>query len=163
NWVAVGRPFADLTQDTPTFDVTGVDFRVQVPPAVPLACDTRRDLLAVFGGGIPALLAFELGGKQQLVASTLVRRTQDGGLQGQSAFVKGRYRHVLNRNPDPTGLNAWVQQLQMGVSRSQLAAVFWNSAEHRTIEVDFYYQTYLGRPADPAGRTAWVNALLSGM
>jgi sugar lactone lactonase YvrE len=78
------------------------------------------------------------------------------------SFVNALYEDVLNRAPDPNGFAFWVAQLQAGISRAQLATAFWQSAEHRGIEVDQYYQTLLGRNADAAGRQNWVQQLLAG-
>lgn len=69
---------------------------------------------------------------------------------------------MLNRPPDPSGLAFWVAQIQAGVSRAQVATAFWQSAEHRGIEVDSFYQTILGRGADPSGRQNWIQQLLAG-
>jgi hypothetical protein len=77
-------------------------------------------------------------------------------------YVNALYCDVLNRPPDPNGLAFWVAQLQGGVSRAQVAGAFWQSAEHRGIEVDQDYQTILGRAGDAAGRQNWVQQLLSG-
>jgi autotransporter-associated beta strand protein len=77
-------------------------------------------------------------------------------------FISSLYKEILNRLPDVPGLSFWLQQLHAGVPRDQIARGFWESAEHRGLEVDQYYATLLHRPADAAGRAAWVNALLAG-
>src|SRR5262249_3833522 len=138
---SIGPIVREVTQGSPTFTVTGIDFHLELPPesalvCVPLVQDTRRDLLPTFGGGIPAPLATQLGGKSQLLASAIAAQATTGDLQAMSAFVTGLYRHTLDRNPDPAGLTAWVQQLQNGASRAQIVAAFWNSTEHRMLQVD---------------------------
>jgi hypothetical protein len=80
-----------------------------------------------------------------------------------TSFVTALYRDVLNRSPNTDGLNFWVQQLQSGTSNLQVATDFWESAEHRGLEVDQYFQTYLNRAADGSGRAYWVNRLLTGV
>jgi hypothetical protein len=78
-------------------------------------------------------------------------------------FVTQLYRDVLGRLPDSPGLAFWVQMLHSGrVSRETVAAAFWDSSEHRGVEVDQFYQDFLHRGADPAGRAGWVSALLNG-
>jgi hypothetical protein len=79
-------------------------------------------------------------------------------------FVTRLYADLLGRLPDAGGLAFWVHQLHAGVlSRTQVGAAFYNSAERRGVEVDQFYQTFLHRAADPQGRAGWVNALLQGM
>src|SRR5262249_10579748 len=156
----VGPASRDVVQAGPTFTITGLDFRLEVVPPVPLVCVPPRELLSAFGGTIPAILASMLGGKSQLLASSFIRGDQTGSTAlGEPAFITGLYRHIFDRPPDAAGLAHWTRLLETGIARSQIVAAFWNSTEHRQIEVDFYYQTYLGRPADPAGRAAWVAAL----
>jgi hypothetical protein len=59
-------------------------------------------------------------------------------------------------------MDDWVIQLESGMTWAQVASTFWESPEHRGIEVDNFYQSLLNRPADPVGRAGWVNYLLSG-
>ena len=80
-----------------------------------------------------------------------------------SAFVAQLYGDLLDRAPDAAGLSYWVQQLSAGISQEDVAAAIWQSAEHRTLEVESYYETFLGRQGDTAGVQSWVNAFLSGM
>ncbi len=78
-------------------------------------------------------------------------------------FVRGLYQDVLDRAPDAPGYTHWLGQLDGGVSRRQVAISFWESAEHRGIQVDSYYQQFLHRSADPAGRQNWINRMVSGV
>jgi streptogramin lyase len=79
-------------------------------------------------------------------------------------YVTSLYQTVLNRTPALTEVNSWVQFLQSGGTRSQVAQTFWESAEHRGIQVDGFYQTYLHRTESTAERAGWVSAFfLSGM
>jgi hypothetical protein len=79
-----------------------------------------------------------------------------------SLFVAALYQKVLNRAPALGEVSPWVQFLVSGHSRTEIAQLFWGSAEHRGIQVNSFYQTYLGRPADAAGRAGWVAALVAG-
>jgi hypothetical protein len=81
---------------------------------------------------------------------------------GAYRFVRGLYRAVLNREPDASGLESWVSFLSHGGTRTQAAAGFWNSPEHRGLQVDGFYHQYLNRHADPGGRAHWVSLLQSG-
>src|SRR5262249_49750298 len=78
-------------------------------------------------------------------------------------FVRALYHAVLGRAADAAGLAFWGARLQAGDTRSQVAEGFWDSVEHRGLEVDQFYATYLHRGADASGRTFWVNALVGGM
>jgi hypothetical protein len=79
------------------------------------------------------------------------------------AFVAALYRAVLHRDADTPGMAGWVAFLQAGGTRQQVAEAFWNSPEHRGLQVDQFYAAYLHRAADPAGRAAWVGRLVAGM
>jgi hypothetical protein len=80
-----------------------------------------------------------------------------------TVFVTALYRDVLGRAPDSTGLASWVHALYSGVSQSIASRGFWESPEHRGLQVDQLYATYLHRGADAAGRAAWAEALLHGL
>ncbi len=80
-----------------------------------------------------------------------------------SNFVTGLYQDILKRAPDPDGLAYYTNLLATGTPLSTVVSYFWESAEHRGIEVDDYYQTCLGRAADPGGRQFWVQELLAGV
>jgi endoglucanase Acf2 len=79
------------------------------------------------------------------------------------AFVEGLYQSVLGRPADAAGLQAWQAALAAGMPRAEVARRFWQSPEHRGLEVDQFYAAYLHRAADPVGRAVWVGALLSGL
>jgi hypothetical protein len=77
-------------------------------------------------------------------------------------FVNGLYRDALGRYPEAQGMTSWLAVLEAGGTRQQVAAGFWDSPEHRGLEVDQFYATYLHRAADDYGRGYWSNALLGG-
>jgi hypothetical protein len=94
-----------------------------------------------------------------------------GGLGGATAtatiivvpsFVIALYQDVLLRPFDDAGGAYYANLLATGTAPETIAAAFWESAEHRGIEVDGYYQQFLHRPADASGRAMWVNDLLAG-
>jgi Domain of unknown function (DUF4214) len=84
-------------------------------------------------------------------------------LSPNQRFVSQLYQELLGRAPDAAGLADWDARLRGGATRQQAAAAFWNSAEHRGLQVDGFYATYLGRAADAPSRASWVGALLGGM
>jgi hypothetical protein len=54
----------------------------------------------------------------------------DYGALDNTAFVTRLYENALHRAPDQAGLNAWVAELNSGVSRAQVVLGFSDSAEH---------------------------------
>jgi hypothetical protein len=84
------------------------------------------------------------------------------GLSSDQLYVGALYRDILGRQPDVSGLNFWVQQLQNGVSRTMVAQDIVRSNEHLTAEVTNYYQVFLNRAPDLAGLTSFVSALQAG-
>ncbi len=91
--------------------------------------------------------------------------TTGGGMPkgtGPLVFLTGLYGSVFDRAPDAAGLSNWLAALQRGITHDQVARAFWESAEHRGLQVDQFYQQILHRPADTGGRTYWVNLFLAG-
>lgn len=85
------------------------------------------------------------------------------------AFVSRMYTVVLNRNPDPVGLNTWVGGLSSGtMDGASLARGFICSEEFtkRNLSdadyVDALYHTFFNRDADPIGKDTWMNSLAKG-
>lgn len=80
------------------------------------------------------------------------------------------YLGALDRLPDNSGLNYWVEQFQQGKTLTQIATDFVNSTEFgsrfesRSLDgfVDRLYQNVLGRQADADGKTFWVQQLEKG-
>lgn len=91
-----------------------------------------------------------------------IEQLEDRLALNATSFVTSLYENLLNRAPDTAGLNFWVSEINSGMSNQQVATGFWQSAEHRGVEVDTYYQTFLNRAADAAGRAFWINQLTSG-
>jgi hypothetical protein len=48
-------------------------------------------------------------------------------------------------------------------ARPLVVQAFWNSAEHRGLEVDTFYSSILQRSADAAGRAFWASQLQQGV
>src|SRR5262249_57486753 len=79
----------------------------------------------------------------------------------EARYVAQLYHDLLGRGPDP-GAAYWVQWLQAGAPRAEVAGGIWESAEHRGRQVDGLYATYLQRPADAPGRAASGAAPAAG-
>lgn len=79
-----------------------------------------------------------------------------------SARVSSLYAAILNRLPDGDGKLYWEELVRNGVTFDNLAQTFWESAEHRGMQIDTYYEQYLGRPSDREGRAYWISSFLKG-
>jgi hypothetical protein len=78
-------------------------------------------------------------------------------------FVTGLYNDLFDRTPDQAGLQFWDTQIAAGMSRQQVAFLFWNSPEHQAIIVQQFYLSFLGHGAvDRAGFLYWTNLLITG-
>ncbi len=84
-------------------------------------------------------------------------------------FVTRMYQQCLDREPDQSGLDGWVSQLEGGhMNGAQIAEQFVFSAEMLAKNlsneefVNVLYRAMMGREADAAGRTGWVNELSNG-
>jgi hypothetical protein len=91
-----------------------------------------------------------------------LERLEDRLVLDATSFVTGLYQNLLNRNPDPGGLAAWVAAINGGASNQQVATAIWQSPEHRADEVTGYYQTFLGRAPDSGGLGGWVSLMNNG-
>src|SRR5262249_22265939 len=80
-----------------------------------------------------------------------------------SACGRALYRDALGREAGEPGFNACESFLHAGGTRQQVAEGFWESAEHRGLQVDQCYATYLHRAPDAPGRAGWVGAPLGGL
>jgi hypothetical protein len=84
------------------------------------------------------------------------------------AFVTRLYQQVLSREPEPGGVEGWVQQIQQDGSVAPTVLAFFHSQEflnRTTTDPQFLtilYRTSLDREPDPAGFTAFLTALQSG-
>lgn len=92
-------------------------------------------------------------------------------VDGLAAQVTRLYDTVLQRAPDPTGLDLWVDELTAGRARlKDVANGFLASAEFQAKTgslsdsdyVEFLFVNALGRASDADGKAFWVSKLLSG-
>ena len=84
-------------------------------------------------------------------------------------FVTRLYKVCLDRTPDTSGLNDWVDQLMQGkITGTQAAYGFVFSSEFKSKNycnedyVKQLYRAFLGREADSAGLADWVSRLKTG-
>jgi hypothetical protein len=77
-------------------------------------------------------------------------------------YVSNLYAVLLERPVDPTGLNSWSLQLDLGVSRQEVVSSIMSSSEYLTLQVTKLYQTLLGRQPDQLGLMSYVQFLQQG-
>jgi hypothetical protein len=81
-----------------------------------------------------------------------------------AAWVRGMYQDLLGRDPDPAGLQFWIDTLKSGrLTPTQVAYGFAASAEREGLVVQFDYEALLGRTPSPDEVAYWVNAFESGV
>ncbi len=92
-------------------------------------------------------------------------------LQGDKvkAFVRRLYRTTLERDPDETGLEWWVEELKSGRrTGADVVNGFYTSDElngrgyNNTKMVELAYQGIMGRTPDATGKAYWVDRMNSG-
>ncbi|HXT59411.1 MAG TPA: DUF4214 domain-containing protein [Pirellulales bacterium] len=96
----------------------------------------------------------------QFIGSDEYVRTHGGS---DRAWVEGMYFDLLGREPDAAGWSYWLNQLQAGAGRSQIALGFAASAEREAIVVADDYFTYLGRSPSAAESAYWVAQFQQGL
>jgi hypothetical protein len=69
---------------------------------------------------------------------------------------------MFKREIDASGESSWLQALNSGATRQQVALFIGTSAEREAIVVGTYYQTYLGRTGSTNEIAYWVSAIQSG-
>ena len=98
-----------------------------------------------------------MNGPQTVTANFSAAGTQ----VSSTVFVIQLYRDLLDRNPDPGGLNYWLTQLNSGTStRTQVAANFFTSPEFVSggLYIVKLYLAVLNRDPDYGGWLYWFNA-----
>lgn len=103
------------------------------------------------------------GGSEEIqiqLLSSLEFFNKSGGTN--SGFITNLYNKLFNRNPGANELTFWVNRLNTGTTREQVARGFVTSDEYRLIIIDSWYQTFLGRKIDAAGGQFWLARWKSG-
>ncbi len=77
-------------------------------------------------------------------------------------YVAALYQDLLGRSPDAAS-GSWVNALNAGGNRYQIAGLFATSTEREGDVVESAYQYYLGRSGSSGEIAQWVNGLRSGM
>jgi fibronectin type 3 domain-containing protein len=80
-----------------------------------------------------------------------------------AGWVSGMYQDLLGRTAGSDEVNAWVRNLQTGMSPQQVAYFFAASAERESQRVADDYQRFLGRLPTGSEIDGWVNGFLHGL
>ncbi len=75
-------------------------------------------------------------------------------------YITTLYRVLLDREPDQSGLDYWVDQLDSGLQPPMITDGFYQSPESRRGRVTTLYERILGRDPDPDGLEFWSSSLL---
>jgi uncharacterized protein (TIGR03118 family) len=105
-------------------------------------------------GGTVEQLDAMLAGSQEYFMS------RGGGTT--AGFLTAIYQDALHRAPDTTGVALFSQALANGMSRAQVATIFFTSTEYRINLVQGFYMSFLHRPADTTGLNSAVAGLQGG-
>jgi hypothetical protein len=86
------------------------------------------------------------------------------GELGDRAFVEQVYRNVLDREPDASGTDYWVDQLYKGATRGKVIVGFTESGENKTatraeVTVSWAFAQLLNRVPTSTERTLWETRL----
>lgn len=117
-------------------------------------------------GAVEAWLArMQAGMTPEQVSAAVMNSDEYFAKHGSNArgWVEGVYHDVLERAGDEEGVRAWMQTLEQGHSRAEVATRFIESTEAHHGEVQDAYRALLGREPDDVGEHQWVNALNQGM
>jgi hypothetical protein len=117
-----------------------------------------------------ALAYFSTALDQGTLTRWQVVTTLEGSAEYEAGVVTRLYAGLLQRPPDPVGLQQGVAFLQNGGTREQLLAAVVGSPEYFQKRgggtaagyVNALYQDALGRDADAAGLAYWVRFLAAG-
>jgi hypothetical protein len=95
-----------------------------------------------------------------LVTSPEYYQNRGGGTD--SGFLTALYQDALNRQVDAGGAASFGQALAGAMTRAQVAAAIFGSAELQQAMVQRDYQYFLHRAADASGLRNWTQALQQG-
>jgi titin len=156
---------------------SGAMTRTQVATAIAGSMEYRSDEVQALyqhylhrpadAGGLATFVGFlDSGGTVEQVAAIIVGSPEYYAVRGgntTTGFLTALYQDALNRLPDAAGAAVFTQALGQGLSRGQVAAAVFTSAEYRQDLVQADYLTWLNRPADPSGLNGFMAGLAGGL
>ncbi|HEX7133638.1 MAG TPA: DUF4214 domain-containing protein [Iamia sp.] len=86
---------------------------------------------------------------------------REGG-DSPAGFVQALYNSVLDRSPDEAGSAYWLDRLESGATRTEVAQGFVLAGARLGPVVSDAYDRVLARDADPGGRDYWAARIRRG-
>jgi alpha-tubulin suppressor-like RCC1 family protein len=146
--------------------LTSTEFNSLVAPVSRLYMAAFRRVPDV--GGLDNWVAYVRAGNTLQSAADAFVASQEFqltyGSLNDTQYVTLLYENVLGREPDPNGLQDWVNQLGAGATRGQVLIGFSESPEGialfaPTVRTFLHYFTFLGTTPAPADLDFWKNYL----
>ena len=124
----------------------------------------------------PTTLGYMYGGIFSTVGLTANQQTQtmatnalykivlvpNGGRATYTTLVDSLYQVLLGRSPTTAEQNYWVTWLNAGQSPTHVALAFIESTEHRTAELNYYFNEYLNAQLDSASEQFYMAEFAHG-
>ena len=133
------------------------------------ADDTRRREVAELACLLPAPAERDLpAGRQHSArhaqgrAERRDRQQRDQRADAHHPPHQARHQRVVLDQLDASGGAAFRQAMDAGMTRQQVAEVFFTSAEYRLVQVQDIYRQFMDRELDASGRQSWVGLAMSG-
>jgi len=104
-----------------------------------------------------------LTGKVGVRARPELEALESRSLLDANTFVQSLYANILQRAPTQAEADAWVGQIDSGVSPAAVAAAFAGSTERLAEVVSNDYSNFFGRNADPQEINYWAQQMAAGM
>ena len=121
-------------------------------------------------------LGYMYGGIYSTVGLTATQQTQtmatnalykivlvpNGGRATYTSLVDSLYQVLLGRSPTTAEQNYWVSWLNAGQSPTHVALAFIESTEHRTAELNYYFNEYLNAQLDSTSEQLYLAEFAAG-
>ncbi|RVT92293.1 DUF4214 domain-containing protein [Rhodovarius crocodyli] len=179
---------AEATSFLNVENITFIDGRLVRDPTDPAMQIARMYEAALHRAADPYTFNYWVGVRQsgttmQQIGDTFAASPEFNGLYGgldNTGYVTALFNHVLNRAPDTSSLNTWVNALNSGMSRGTVLSRFSESAEfanrfQNEIQTSVWdqdegaasiarlYQATLGRHPEEYGLISWRGRMDDGL
>ncbi|HVX12510.1 MAG TPA: S8 family serine peptidase [Pirellulales bacterium] len=106
---------------------------------------------------------FEAGASETSVAGDFMLSPEYLDSQSSnSAFIQQVFQDLLGRSADATSVTSLSNELNSGLTRSQLVDIVLASPERTAHIIGQYYEQYLGRADSAAEEQSWASLLATG-